>query len=214
MEEADIKQLWHAYDLKLEQSLQLNQKIICELQAQKAENNIGAFRRQQIAGLVLGILWITVLLFFAFYARANLYFAGSIGLIAVFNIFAVASYIRHLSLLNGVNITGNVTDAQQRLAAIQTSLSNTSRIMILQTPLWCIFWYNQDLVRHAGIQFWVINLSVVTVFVISSIYLYKKLSYKNIHIKWVKAFNENLGGKRLAKAMEFLKEIDEYKRES
>lgn len=213
MEEADLKQLWHAYDLKLEQSLQLNQKIMRELQAQKAENNIGAFRRQQIAGLVLGILWIAVLLFFAINTRANLYFAGSIGLIAVFNIFAVASYIRHLSLLNGVNITDSVTDAQQRLAAIQTSLSNTSRIMILQTPLWCIFWYSPDLISHAGIQFWVINLSIVFIFILLSIYLYKKLSYKNIHIKWVKAFNENTAGKRLTRAMEFLKDLEEYKSE-
>lgn len=60
MEELDIIQLWHACDLKLEQSLQLNQKIMRELQTQKAEGNIGAFRRRQIVELVLGILWIAV----------------------------------------------------------------------------------------------------------------------------------------------------------
>lgn len=214
MEELDIKQLWHAYDLKLEQSLQLNKQIMRELQTQKAEDNIGAFKRNQIAGLVLGILWIAVLVFFTFHAGGNLYFAGSIGLIAVFNIFAVAAYVRHLALLDSISITDSVTDAQQKLAAIQMSLSYVGRIMILQAPFWCTFWYNQDLVNHAGTQFWVINLSVVAVFIVLSVYLFQKLSYKNIHIKWVKAFNESFGGKKLIKAMEFLKDIEAYKSES
>ena len=58
MEELDIKQLWHTYDLKLEKSLQLNYRIMSEMQTQKAENNINAFRRNQVAGVVIGILWI------------------------------------------------------------------------------------------------------------------------------------------------------------
>jgi len=214
MEELDIKQLWHAYDLKLEQSLKLNKQIMRELQTQKAEDNIGAFKRNQIAGLVLGILWIAILVFFTFHSGGNLYFACSIGLLAMFNIFAVAAYVRHLALLDSISITDSVTDAQQKLAAIQMSLSYVGRIMILQAPFWCTFWYNQDLVNHAGTQFWVINLSVVAVFIVLSVYLFQKLSYKNIHIKWVKAFNESFGGKKLIKAMEFLKDIEAYKSES
>ena len=211
MEDLDIKQLWHTYDLKLEQSLRLNQQIMRELQTQKVEDNIGAFKRNQVVGLVIGILWIALLAFFALHAQGNIYFAGSIGLIAVFNIFAVAAYIRHLALLDGMDITDSITDAQQKLAKIQASLSLVGRIMILQAPLWCTFWYNQYLVDHAGSQFWLINLAVVAIFVILSVYLFQKLSYKNIHIKWVKAFNESFGGKKLTKAMEFLKEIEEYK---
>jgi len=214
MEELDIKQLWHAYDLKLEQSLQLNQQIMRGLETQKAEDNIGAFKRNQIAGLVLGILWIGVLVFFTLHAGGNLYFACSIGIIAVFNIFAVAAYVRHLALIAGINITDSITDTQQKLAAVQTSLSNVSRIMILQTPLWFTLWYNQSMIDGAGVWFWVINLSVVAIVIILTIYLFQKLSYKNIHIKWVKAFNESYGGKKLTKAMEFLKDIEEYKRES
>jgi hypothetical protein len=70
------------------------------------------------------------------------------------------------------------------------------------------------MIDGAGVWFWVINLSVVAIVIILTIYLFQKLSYKNIHIKWVKAFNESYGGKKLTKAMEFLKDIEEYKRES
>ncbi|SDE20217.1 hypothetical protein SAMN05216464_104324 [Mucilaginibacter pineti] len=213
MEELAIKQLWHKYDLKLEKSLQLNQKIIRELQTQKAENNLGAFRRNQVVGVVIGLLWIIFLVFLVFHALNNIYFVISVGLIALFNIFAVAAYIRHLALLDQVNITDSITGAQQKLATIQTSLNNVGRILVLQAPLYCTFWYNQQLVDHGGATFWLINLTIVGFFVAVSIYLFNKLTYKNIHIKWVKAFIESFGGKKLIKAMEFLKDIEEYKME-
>ncbi len=214
MNEQDIKQLWQAYDAKLERSLQLNEKIIKEIQTQKAEKNISSFRRSQITGVVIGLLWVLLLVFLTIAGAQNIYFAGSMGIIALFNILAVATYIRHLALLDQVNITDNITGAQQKLATIQVSLNNVSRIMILQAPLWCTFWYNQQLVDHAGLTFWLINLAVVGCFIVLSVYLYQKLSYKNIHIKWVKAFVESFGGKKLSSAMEFLHDIEEYKAES
>jgi hypothetical protein len=212
MDESMIKQLWHEYDLKLEKNLQLNYKIIREMQTQKAENNISSFRRNQAAGVVVGILWVLLLVFLTIAGHKNPYFAGSMGLIALFNIFAVATYIRHLALLNQVNITDNITGAQQKLATIQSSLNNAGRILILQAPLWCTFWYSQQLVDHGGTIFWLINLIIVSLFIIFSVYLYKKLTYKNIHIRWVKAFIEGFGGKKLIKAMEFLHEIEEYQK--
>ncbi|MCO5947872.1 hypothetical protein [Mucilaginibacter flavidus] len=211
MEELDIKQLWHKYDLKLEKSLQLNQKIMNELQAQKAESNINSFRRNQVTGVVFGILWVLFLVFWTIIGYRNIYFAGSMGIIALFNIFAVATYIRHLALLDKVNVADNITLAQQKLATIQASLSNSGRIMILQTPFWCTFWYSQQLVDHGGSTFWIINLTVVALFIGLSVYLYNKLTYKNIHIKWVKAFIEGFGGKKLINAMEFMNEIEDYK---
>lgn len=213
MEELDIKQIWQAYDAKLEKSLQLNQKIIRELQTQKAVSDINSFRRSQVAGVVIGILWVLFLVFWTIVGYRNIYFAGSMGLIALFNIFAVATYIRHLALLSRINITGSITNTQQRLATIHSSLNNSGRIMTLQAPLWCTFWYNQQLVDHGGTTFWIINLVVVSFFVILSVYLYKKLTYKNIHIKWVKAFTDGFGGKKLTRAMEFLNDIEEYKTE-
>ncbi|MES2276722.1 MAG: hypothetical protein V4592_11920 [Bacteroidota bacterium] len=212
MEESTIKQLWYDYDLKLEKSLQLNYKIIREMQTQKAESHISSFRRNQVFGVVGGIIWILILVFLVLNALHNIYFVISVGLIALFNIFAVATYIRHLAMLDQVNITDSITVAQQKLAAIQTSLNNVGRILVLQAPLYCTFWYNQQLVDHGGAAFWLINLSIVAFFVAVSVYLFKTLTYKNIHRKWVRGFIESFGGKKLIKAMEFLNEIEEYQK--
>ncbi|MEO6979160.1 MAG: hypothetical protein ABI113_12300, partial [Mucilaginibacter sp.] len=71
MEELDIKQLWHAYDLKLEKSLQLNYRIMSEMQTQKVESNISSFRRNQVAGVVTGILWVLFLVFWTIIGHRN-----------------------------------------------------------------------------------------------------------------------------------------------
>lgn len=212
MEEATIKQLWHEYDLKLEKNLQLNYKIIRELQTQKAEDRISSFRRNQVLGVVGGIIWILILVFLVVNTLHNIYFVISVGLIALFNIFAVATYIRHLAILDQMNIADSVTAAQKKLATIQASLNNVGRILVLQAPLYCTFWYNQDLVDHGGTMFWLINLSIVAVFVAGSIYLFNTLTQKNIHRKWVRGFMESFGGKKLSAAMEFLNDIEEYQK--
>lgn len=212
MEEAAIKQLWHEYDQKLEKNLQLNYKIIRELQTQKAEDRISSFRRNQIFGVVGGIIWILILVFLVVNTLHNIYFVISVGLIALFNVFAVAAYIRHLAILDEMNITDSVTAAQKKLATIQASLNNVGRILVLQAPLYCTFWYNQDLVDHGGTTFWLINLSIVAIFVAGSVYLFKTLTYKNIHRKWVRSFMEGFGGKKLSAAMEFLNDIEEYQK--
>ncbi|MEZ2337414.1 hypothetical protein AB6735_17345 [Mucilaginibacter sp. RCC_168] len=213
MEESKIKQLWQEYDLKLEKSLQLNYKIIREMQTKKIEDHINSFRRNQVLGVVAGILFTVSLGFLVINSLNNIYFAISIGLIALFNIFAVASYLRHLIMLERISIADTITGTQEKLAAIQSSLNMVGRIMILQTPFWCTFWYNQQLVDHGGATFWAINLTVLALFTILSVYLFNTLTYKNIHRKWVRSFVESFGGKKIIKAMEFLKEIEEYKME-
>jgi len=50
--------------------------------------------------------------------------------------------------------------------------------------------------------------------VINLFYLYNKLTSENIRIKWVRAFTEGFGGKKLRKAMEFMNEIEDYKMET
>lgn len=213
MEELDIKQMWRTYDQKLERSLQLNYKIIREMQTRKAEARIGSFKMNQVLGVIAGMIWLLLLAFLILHHLDNIYFTVSAGFILLFNVFAVAVYIRHLVLLSQVNISESITGAQQKLATIQASLNNVGRILVLQAPFYCTFWYNDQLIAHAGMQFWVINFVVVAIFVAGSVCIFRALTYKNINKKWVRAIVEGFGEKSLIKAVEFLNEIEEYKAE-
>lgn len=213
MEELDIKQLWSSYEAKLERSLALNLKVIKELQTQKVAHKLRSFRRNQVTGVILGVIWIAFLVFLLINTLHNIYFVISVGFIILFNVFATAAYIRHLVMLAEVNVEDSVTESQRKITEIQSSFTNVGRILVLQAPFYCTFWYNSDLVANAGIGFWLIQLVIVSFFIFISIYLFRKLTYKNRHIKWVKTTLESFGGKTLTKAMDFLNEIEEYKTE-
>ncbi|TKC04443.1 hypothetical protein [Pedobacter frigoris] len=205
--------LWSSYDAKLERSLALNLRVMRELQTQKAEHKLRAFRKNQIIGVILGVLWIAFLVFLVANTLDNIYFVVSVGFIILFNVFATIAYIRHIVMLTEINIEDSVTMSQLKITEIQSSFTNIGRILVLQTPFYCTFWYNRDLVANAGIVFWLIQLVIVSFFTFGSIYLFIKLTYKNIHLKWVRSALESFGGKTLTKAIEFLKEIEEYKTE-
>ncbi len=210
MEETDVKKLWQLYDNKLEKSLTLNHKIIREIQSQKAENSINSFRKTQVLGILAGILWIVFLGFLVLNSLDKIYFAISAGAILLFNVYAVVAYIWTVVIINGINIAGNITETQQKLTLLQNSFTKIGRVLILQAPFYCTFWYTDELVAHGGTTFWLIQLLVVSFFTGISIYLYRQLTPENNHKKWVRA----IGDSKLRKAIEFLNEIEEFKKGS
>lgn len=212
MESNEIKSLWQAYDKKLEKSLVLNKKIIREIQGQKAEAKISSFLRGHFIVMLLGVLWILFLAFLVYHTLHNIYFSTSLGIIILFNIYAVLLYIKHISILNSINITENITETQRKLSLVHTSYRNSGRALLLQSPFYCTFWYSSDLVANAGPLFWTINLSIVVVFTIGSIYLYRKLDPKNGSLRWTKFTDRFFGSEKLQMAASFLNEIDEFEK--
>ncbi|TDQ08801.1 hypothetical protein [Pedobacter metabolipauper] len=209
MEELAIRQLWDNYDKKLEQSIQLNRKIIRQMLLQKIEHRINAFKRSHITTIVIGILWVALLVFLLANSRSNTYFLISVGFIGLFNVYAVAIYLRHLVMVNQVDLTCSVKETQRKISALQISFINEGRVLFLQAPFYCTFWYNDDLVANGSTPFWIINLSVVAFFTVISIYLFTTATYKNIHRPWVRTILESFGGKAFASTIKLLEEMEE-----
>lgn len=214
MEEKHIKQLWSDYEAKLEKSLALNHKIMKEIQTQKTEGRLRAFFRNQLWGLVLGTLWIVFLLFLIMNTLDNIYFVVSVGIILLFNVFATVSYIKHMVMLKEVDLSGSITDSQKKITKIQLSFTNVGRILVLQTPFYCTFWYNDKLIENAGMGFWLIQLIIVALFTVGALFVYRNLTRKNMHKKWVKVIMQSFGGKTLIKARDFLGQLEDYESES
>ena len=184
------------------------------MQTMKAERKLHSFVRNQYTGIILGISWIAILTFLVYHGRNNIFFFISIGTIALLNCYAVIAYIWHVIMIKQINIAGSITETQRQLAKVQSSFNLVGRILILQSPLYCTFWYTEALVQNGGALFWIIQLIIVSAFTVVSVYLFRTLTGKNIHKKWVKAIMESFGGKTLTKAMEFLNEIEAFEKSS
>ncbi len=214
MNEQELKSIWKAYDKKIDTIIQINKQQLHAIQTEKAESKIQSFKKNHTVVMVLGIVWILFLGFLVYHTLDNIYFTISVGLIILFNIFAVVLYLRHIIILSQINIVESITETQRKLALVHTSYSQVGRVLLLQIPLYCTFYYSDALVQHGGMLFWSIQAVVVPSLTALSIYLFRKLSHKNQTDNWVKRSDKFFGSEKLRKAMSFLNEIEEYKKES
>jgi hypothetical protein len=97
---------------------------------------------------------------------------------------------------------------------VRTSDNLVGRILILQTPLYCTWWYTEELVKNGGLLFWVAQFIIVGLLTSAAVFFFVKLSPNNQSKKWLKWTDKYFGGEKLTKAAEFLQEIEAYKKES
>lgn len=213
MNEQELKNQWLSYDKKLDQLLSINFEQLKALRSDKAQSHIRSFTKNHIAVMIFGILWVLLLGFLFYHGRDNVFFAISIGSILLFNVFAVALYLKHIIILTSIDIAESITQTQEKLVQVYTSYTQTGRVLLLQTPFFCTWWYSEELVQNAGLTFWTINLSVVAIFTTLSIYLFRKFSLKNTSEKWVQRTDKFFGAEKLKKSIAFLKEIEEFKKD-
>jgi hypothetical protein len=213
MKELDLTNAWQSYDKKLGQLLEVNFQQLKELQTLKAKSKITSFKRNHIIVMLLGVAWVWFLGFLLYNTRSNMYFSISVGLITAFNVFAVVLYLRHIIILSRINFSDSITETQRRLVQVYTSYVQVGRVLLLQTPMYCTWWYTEELVKNGGILFWTIQFVIVTLLTGLAIYMFRKLSLKNQSENWVKRTDKFFGAEKLQNAIAFLDEIKEFKKE-
>lgn len=214
MNESELKSIWQSYDKKISQMLEINKKQLYVLQTEKIESNIRSFIKGHTVAVVLGVVWIAFLVFLVYHSLDKIYFSISVSLLIVFNIFAVVAYVRHIAIIASVSVEQSITETQTKIARVRTSYNLVGRILLLQTPLYCTWWYTEDLVQNGGVFFWTVNAIIVALFTAASIFLFTKLSPNNKSPKWIRWTDKYFGSAKLIKASQFLQEIEDYKKEN
>jgi len=214
MNEQELKNIWKSYDKKIDKIIEINKQQLSAIQTQKAESNVQSFKWNHTIVMVLGIVWVLFLGFLLYNNHHNIYFTVSVGLILLFNVFAAALYLRHIIILSQINIAESVIETQHKLALVHTSYRQVGRVLLLQTPLYCTFYYSDALIQHGGSLFWSIQAVVVPSLTALSIYLFTKLSNKNQSDNWLKRSDKFFGSEKLRKAISLLNEIERFKKEN
>jgi hypothetical protein len=156
-----------------------------------------------------------LLLVLAFwYVRTQPVMAISFAVFILCTVIAIGEYIREIGIIHGISYGDNIVDTQRKLADIQSAIIRTLRISWVQLPFWSTFFVSNELLRKGGREFLLIELPITLLLTILAVILYKNITIENAQKKkWVKGMIRGTGMKSLTRAMAFLQEIEEFKKE-
>jgi lysylphosphatidylglycerol synthetase-like protein (DUF2156 family) len=220
MEEVNFVLLWKEQYEKIDQSLQINRRLLKDSLHQKAETAVQSLVRSKAIGIVIAVIYLILLgvvLSYAIvhYSSAANYFIVSIGSIFIININALYDYIRHLVWAGAIDYNGSITSIQQQLNRLQLSIARHIRFTFLQLPFWTTFylssrWFPSEM----GWRYILFQCLFTLSFTVIALYLYKNLRLENLDRQWVRSILSGAGGKKVRNAIEFYSEIETFKNEN
>jgi len=217
MENIDFINIWKAQNTKIEQALAVNLKLLREIVDGKVKSAVRSLTLLKSTLLFFGVLYLIALgglISFALsrYSPAWNYFLVSVVAIFAINLFAVITYIRHLVWLSEIDYDGTIADIQQKLSKLQLSIIRLTRIMYLQTPFFTTFYLSSNwFPQLTPLPYTLFQLALTGAAVYSSWWIYRNMTAENLNNKLIKGLLNGSGRETVQKAMEFYKEIEEYK---
>lgn len=218
----ELQNIWQAYDKKLEnskllnmQSWVLNMQCFEDLQKQKAKVRLNKLATLKIWTVIFGIIWVLFLLFLVVNSLvfSKIAFVISVGMIALITSIGIGLYIKQVILIKEIDNSESVTFVQQKLAALQSSTLNIPRVLFLQSPFYCTWFFTPAWVTSGDSGFWFIAVPITLLFAYLSYWLYKNINYKNMDKKWFRILFSSTEWTSVIKAKGFIDEIEMFKQD-
>jgi len=143
----------------------------------------------------------------------KVFFIGSVSMIMLITAYGVFLYIKDIFIIRQIDLSESITFTQRKLAEIQLSIMNSVRVLWLQLPFYTLWYLDYDMIVHGSIIFYIIQFIVTGSTACLSIWLFRNMVEKNLNKKWVRNFMRGYGFYRARQAIDFISEIDNFKRD-
>ena len=226
MELNEIKSMWQAYDSKLEKSLKLNLHCLELIQVQKVKSKLAPLFLHRIIELSFHALAIILLAAFLYNNLSQFAYAASAIVLIGFYVVLFVNCLKQIYIIRQMDYGNDIVSIQSSLVMLQTNLLNHARLAVVGIPTLLAYpvvvskaikdlnlqaYVNFDIIAQSNGNWWTAQLFASMVLIPMGIWFYREVSYKNIHKQWVKHVIQIYTGTRVAKAFEFLKELDSLK---
>jgi hypothetical protein len=210
----EFQELWKAYDVRLERSLAVSRRLFTEVQRQKVGSELRPLVRSRVVGIVVGIVWLWLMGFCLYVVRGQVVMVISFGVFFVCTVLGIVGYIRDVSVIHSIHFSDNVVETQRKLARMQSTVVRDIRLAWLQLPFWASFFVSNAFIRSSGRWFFLIEVPIFLGLVGLAIFLYVNITLENARKKrWVAAMIRGAGSRRMARAIELLRELEEFEKE-
>ena len=218
MENIEFINIWKEQNSKIEKTLEINRLLLKEAIGRKAESTLKGLINLKTSGIVAFVFYLLLLgyaLFYSItnYSSANNYFIVSVLAIALINLKGFADYIKHLAWAKNINYDGSVMEIQKQLSKLQLSIIDHAKIMCLQFPFFTTFYLSNNwFPQEVGLPYIIFQITLTAGFIYFSYWLYKNNKPENLNKKWYRNLLAGSGGKSVAKAIEFYKEVEAFEK--
>ncbi|MGK0316506.1 MAG: hypothetical protein ACI86M_002741 [Saprospiraceae bacterium] len=219
MEAKELKKILAAYDTKLDKKLSLNVASFKNISLDKSEKNTQTILKYRIIEIVALSVFA---LFMGNYITSNWnqsHLAISGIIVGVFTLIALSGSIGQVVLLQQIDFAKPIVDIRKKIELVNSHGLLFLKLMFLSTPIWWSYivvgsdsLFNIDLYSHMDADFVIKYLMVNSLLIIPLVWFLNKLTYKNLHTTWVRKTIGLFTGSKTMKALEFLKDIEEFER--
>ncbi|MFD0796301.1 hypothetical protein ACFQZJ_02425 [Maribacter chungangensis] len=219
METNELKELFAAYDAKLDRALQLNERSLKKIKLDKIQKQTRWITVLRSIEVVSFSILVVMLCSYIADNWAVTHLAVSGIIIHVFALIALVGSIGQLVLLQQIDYVKPIVEIRKKIEKVNSHALLFLKLVFLSAPVWWAYplvaldyFFNIDLYPHLDPDF-VLNYVVVNaLLVFPLLWFLSKLAYKNLHIKWVRKTIGFFTGTKTKKALEFLNEIEEFEK--
>jgi len=210
----EFQELWKAHDAKLDRQLQLNQRLMNEIGTQKIHRSLNWQIAFKIMMILLGIGWNVVVGNLLWRFHTEPVFVASALVVLCCTGYSIGGYFVQLLLILQIRMSESIVNTQKQLAHLEAMIIHTLRVGFLQTPAYTLFFITRQQIATAGWGFWVAQACVTGVAIVATAWVYRHVNATNAGKKgWVKEMVDNEGGKSIARARQFIREVKEWEKE-
>ena len=225
MELQELKDLWRQHDQKLDQQIQLNTRLLKNMELNNTRSALRQTTFDPIFGIVFGALMIVPLGSFIFNHIAQLKYAGPACALVLYALLLIIDSVYRLTSIKKIDYDGPVAQIQQHLEKLRI---HNMRYTLILNGSWAVLWFFVPIVALKGLanfdfytphQGWILwNLAICSAIGLAitafGIWLARRFSADQITRPWLKNLADTLAGRNLARAKASLREIEDFTREN
>ncbi|WMN07942.1 hypothetical protein [Marivirga arenosa] len=217
MEAHELSKIMEAYDNKLDKTLRLNKSSMDHLQLEKPQNKTKKILVSRISEVVV---FSSLAIFLGWYVANNLgqtHLVISGIILHVFTLIALIGSIGQLVLLQQIDFSKPVIEIRKKIELVNSHGLLFLKLIFLSAPVWWSYaivgldvFLGFDIYIHLEQDFVIRYLVINFLLIIPLLWFLNKLSYKNLHIKWVRNTIKIFTDPKTKKALEFLNDVEEF----
>jgi len=222
MELDEMRMLWQDGQRDIYKKLRVNLHSLDEIQRQKMKSNLLPLRRTRITESVLHLVAIGVLVLSLVNNFSSAPYLIATGSLLAFYIMLLSNSIQQVRLIRRIDYGKDILSIQKSITALQVHSATFLRLLFLFLPA-ILGWpmivskfiqdYNinglafMDLSKSLSGNWWQVQLIATLVWMPVCIWLFIKVSPKNIEDPWVRSVVAKTMGRKVVQSMEYLKEL-------